>query len=158
MKMRSSVRVLTLCLAVVMGSVAWAAERQLSVAISTGTPGQAGSFAGTFIVASFSSQDGQVLATGLMNGVLQTAAGPVTSANSVSVSVTTDQASCQLLRLQIAPQDLSVVGQTVHLDQRVLEVAAQPSTGNILCSAAGAQNDPQALATLLNQLLGALAK
>jgi hypothetical protein len=78
--------------------------------------------------------------------------------------------SCQILNLDLGPLDLNLLGLTVHLNEVVLNVAAQPGpgnlVGNLLCAVANLLNGVNlgslgsalvsALATLLNNLLVAL--
>jgi hypothetical protein len=59
--------------------------------------------------------------------------------------------------------DLNLLGLTVHLDQVVLDIAAQPGAGNLLgnllCAVANLLNgglNLNGLAALLNQILAAL--
>jgi hypothetical protein len=78
--------------------------------------------------------------------------------NRVALPVTIGQASCQTLRLQFGAQDLGLPGQTVLLDQSILDVAPQPGTANQLCAAADAVSDPAALVNALNALHDAVAQ
>jgi hypothetical protein len=75
-------------------------------------------------------------------------------------------ASCGILHLVLGPLDVNVLGLVVHLDQVVLDVSAQPGSGNLLgnllCSLAGILDGNQLtqvlnqVVNLLNQLLAAL--
>ncbi|HET9596620.1 MAG TPA: hypothetical protein VFP65_13615 [Anaeromyxobacteraceae bacterium] len=78
------------------------------------------------------------------------------------------QAACPILALNLGPLDLNLLGLTVHLDQVVLNVAAQPGAGNLLgnllCAVAGLLNGLNlngllagAVANLLNAIAAALA-
>ena len=98
---------------------------------------------------------------------------PVYSINNISASGATRAlpvaGSCDILHLVLGPLDLNVLGLKVHLDRVVLDVTAQPGSGqllgNLLCAVAGLL-DPGGtlsgllgqLSTLLNQILGALGR
>jgi hypothetical protein len=79
-------------------------------------------------------------------------------------------AACPILDLTLGPLDLNLLGLTVHLNQVVLNIAAQPGNGNLLgnllCAVANLLNGlnlnilgtalANALVTLLNNLLTGL--
>jgi len=117
---------LVLCLALVTGAAASAAETQLAIPIN------GGNFVGTFTVADFANQDGQVLAQGILSGILQTGAGPVSVVKPIALFATIGQESCQILHLEVGPQDLDLLGLMVHLDGGVLDVTPRSGPGNSL--------------------------
>jgi hypothetical protein len=74
------------------------------------------------------------------------------------------QVACGILDLTLGPLDLDLLGLTIHLDEVVLNIAAEPGPGNLLgnllCAIAGLLDPPGPLGQLLaflNQLLGILA-
>ena len=82
----------------------------------------------------------------------------------VSLPVTTLQATCDILHLELGPLDLNLLGLVAHLDRVVLDITAQQGPGNLLgnllCAIAGLL-DPgpgplAAITTLLNQILAIL--
>jgi hypothetical protein len=91
---------------------------------------------------------------------------PASSRNSAPVIPA--QAACPILNLVLGPLDLHLLGLTVHLDQVVLDVNAQPGQGqllgNLLCAVANLLNGINfngllsgAIANLLNSITAALA-
>ncbi|MBW8750316.1 MAG: hypothetical protein JF565_02690 [Propionibacteriales bacterium] len=98
---------------------------------------------------------------------------PVYSINNISASGATRAlpvaGTCDILHLVLGPLDLNLLGLKVHLDRVVLDVTAQPGSGqllgNLLCAVAGLL-DPGGtlsgllgqLSTLLNQILAVLGQ
>jgi hypothetical protein len=129
-----------------------------------------GSVAGTFDIARFTQQNGQLLATGTFTGTVTDAAGTVTSGTqqvTLPVDLAASDGSCQILDLVLGPLDLDLLGLQVHLDTVHLNITAQSGPGNLLgnllCAVAGLLDANTGLstilnqiATLLNQLLGIL--
>jgi hypothetical protein len=111
-------------LTLAIGASPSAAEAQLAIPIN------GGNFVGTFTVADFANRDGQVLARGILSGILQTGTGPVSVVKPVALPATIGQASCQILHLEIGPQDLDLLGLMVHLDGGVLNATPGNSLGN----------------------------
>jgi hypothetical protein len=123
--------------------------------------GSGGTFTGTFALQRFATQDGAVVATGLLTGTLTTAAGAVTSiARTISLPVAIGETTCQILHLDLGPLSLDLLGLQIDLSRVVLDITAQAGAGNLLgnllCAVAGLLDDPSGLARLLNQILGAL--
>lgn len=126
----------------------------------TGTGGGA-TFAGTFQLQKFATQQGQLVATGLLTGVLTTAAGATTSVlRTITLPVAVGTATCQILHLDLGPLNLDILGLQIDLSRIVLDITAQSGPGNLLgnllCGVANLLNDPSGLARLLNSILDLL--
>ena len=127
-----------------------------------------GTFTGTFTVARFSSSDGTLLASGTLTGTctaVDSAGNTITRTvnQTVTVPVVGAQATCRILRLEIGPIHLDLLGLRVDTNRIVLEITAQSGPGNLLgnllCAIANALNagaPSSALANLLNQVLAIL--
>ena len=126
--------------------------------------GPASTFAGNFQLQRFAVSDGQLVATGLLTGVLTTvtAAGTTTTsvARTVAMPAAVTQATCDILHLDLGPLDLNILGLQVNLSQIVLDITAQSGAGNLLgnllCAVANLLNSPGPLADLLNRILAIL--
>ena len=115
---------------------------------------------GVFTITSFVNQGGQLVANGVLNGTLTTAAGVVPVNNlAVSFPVASVSASCPILNLVLGPLDLNLLGLTVHLNQVVLNITAVPGAGNLLgnllCAVANLLNGTN-LSGVLNTLVADL--
>ena len=131
----------------------------LSVPIA-GT-GSGATFNGAFQLQRFATQNGSVVAVGLLTGTLTTAAGAVTSvARTVTLPVAIGETTCQILHLDLGPLSLDLLGLQVDLSRVVLDITAEAGAGNLLgnllCAVAGLLDNPSGLARLLNQILGAI--
>lgn len=122
-----------------------------------------GTFVGTFTPTGFSTQNGQLAVTGVVEGVLTTTEGtavPVTQTVTTVVENATANNACTILTLDLGPLHLDVLGLVVDLNQVELDITAVPGAGNLLgnllCAVAGLLDGGQlsGLATLLNRLLG----
>jgi hypothetical protein len=118
-------------------------------------------FSGTFQLQKFATQDGAVVATGVLSGVVTTAAGATTSVvRTVTLPVAIGDATCQILHLDLGPLNLDVLGLQIDLSRIVLDITAQAGAGNLLgnllCGVANLLNDPSGLARLLNSILDLL--
>jgi hypothetical protein len=123
--------------------------------------GGGSTFNGTFTLQKFVAQNGALNAVGILTGTLTSATGVVTSVlQTVSFPVAVATATCQILHLDLGPLSLNILGLQVDLSRVVLDITAQAGAGNLLgnllCSVANLLNNPGGLATLLNQILGAL--
>jgi hypothetical protein len=124
--------------------------------------GSGNTFSGTFQLQKFATDSaGQLVATGLLSGVVTTATGATTSVvRTISLPATVGTATCQILHLDLGPLTLNLLGLNVNLSEIVLDITAQSGAGNLLgnllCSVANLLNNPSGLATLLNQILAAL--
>lgn len=123
--------------------------------------GGGGTFAGTFKLTQFAVSQGQVVANGILSGIVTGANGVQTSlVKTVALPVQITDPSCQILHLDLGPLNLNLLGLQVNLSEIVLDITAQSGAGNLLgnllCSVAGLLDNPGGLANLLNQILGAL--
>ena len=78
----------------------------------------------------------------------------------VPVNPAATTGSCPILHLDLGPLNLNLLGLTVHLNEVVLDIAAQPGPGNLLgnllCAVAGlldGSGSLSQLSALLNQIL-----
>jgi hypothetical protein len=129
-----------------------------------GTTSKGGKFIGSFNVKQFSVVNNQIVAIGTLTGTIQNGIGTVlgTVLKTISLIVTFNGASCDILHLELGPLDLNLLGLQVHLDKIVLDIDADPSgglLGSLLCAVANLLNGGGALADivgLLNQILALL--
>jgi hypothetical protein len=135
-----------------------------------------GSVAGTFTIARFVNDGGQLAAVGTVTGTVTDLFGNVVGTDTVrnvtmpvdSADVSAAQAvgSCEILDLVLGPLDLDLLGLVVHLDQVHLNITAEQGPGNLLgnllCAVAGLLDNTggggplNAIVALLNQILGIL--
>jgi hypothetical protein len=126
---------------------------------------------GTFRIARFAAQNGKLVAVGTVTAAAPDGAGVVRTAvtevavevmNISSVSdaptgVLLQQVSCGILHLELGPLDLDVLGLVVHLDKVVLDISAEPGSGNLLgnllCQIAGLLDNGSPISQLLNQIV-----
>src|ERR1051325_4943640 len=97
--------------ALVAPSVASAQARQSPLTVPvTGTGGGA-VFNGTFQLQRFAVDQGQLVATGILSGVVTTASGTSTSVlRTVTVPAAVTQATCSILNLDLGPLNLNLLG------------------------------------------------
>ncbi|MET3425044.1 hypothetical protein BJ973_004256 [Actinoplanes tereljensis] len=126
-----------------------------------------GSFAGTFTPSKFVTQDGNLLATGVLTGTVSDSSGaPVgTVTRDVSMPVTIAAVTCQVLNLVLGPLHLDLLGLVVDLNQVHLVITAVQAAGNLLGNLLCAithllDGTPTAggLAALLNAILALLGQ
>ncbi len=102
----------------------------------TDATGAIGTFAGNFQLQRFALDGGNVVAVGTLTGTLTNAAGGIIGTVLRTVSLVLDldglNASCEILHLELGPLDLDLLGLVVHLDQVVLDISAEPGSGNLL--------------------------
>jgi hypothetical protein len=116
---------------------------------------------GVLTITNFVNQNGQLVANGVLNGTLTSAAGAVTPVTNqaVALPVSSVSASCPILNLVLGPLDLNLLGLTVHLNQVVLNITAVPGAGNLLgnllCAVANLLNGTN-LSGILNILVADL--
>ena len=124
--------------------------------------GGGGTFAGTFQLQKFATDSaGQLVATGVLSGVVTTATGVTTSVlRTITLPAAVGDTTCQILHLDLGPLSLDLLGLQVDLSRIVLDITAQAGAGNLLgnllCGVANLLNDPSGLAKLLNSILAAL--
>lgn len=163
-----------------MNAAAQSANPLKNIAV-TGTGEGGGSFAGTFSVERFAEDKGQIVAIGRLNGTVKGAPGgdkevknhparmPVKATSEASNATSSqaaasDQQACPILRLQLGPLDLNLLGLRVQLNAIDLRIGAEPGQGNLLgnllCSIANLLNPGGGalgqIVNLLNQILAKL--
>ena len=141
------------------GSASAQQRRTMSLPI-TGT-GTGATFSGIFELQRFATEDGAVVASGLLTGTVTTAAGATTSvARTITLPVTIGETTCEILHLDLGPLTLDLLGLQIDLSRIVLDITAEAGAGNLLgnllCAVVNLLNDPSGLARLLNQILAAL--
>jgi hypothetical protein len=133
----------------------------------TGTAANGGSFAGQFTPTTFATQNGNVVANGVLTGTLTDASGSTvgTVNRNVTMPVTIAAATCQVLNLVLGPLHLDLLGLVVDLNQVHLVInavqAAGNLLGNLLCAVVHLlDGTPTAggLAALLNSILALLGQ
>ena len=133
-----------------------------SLTVPVAGTGSGSTFAGTFQLQKFATDStGQLVATGLLSGIVTSATGATTSiVRTISLPAAVGNSTCQILHLDLGPISLDLLGLQVNLSEVVLDITAQAGSGNLLgnllCSVANLLNNPSGLATLLNQILAAL--
>ena len=139
-----------------------AAAPASALTIPVAGTGPGGAFAGTFQLQKFATdQTGQLVATGLLTGIVTAAGGATTSiVRTITLPAAVGDATCQILHLDLGPLNLDLLGLQVNLSRVVLDITAQAGAGNLLgnllCAVANLLNDPSGLARLLNSILAAL--
>ena len=123
--------------------------------------GSGATFNGTFQLQKFATQQGQVVATGLLSGIVTTATGVTTSVvQSVALPVNVVDTTCAILHLDLGPLSLNLLGLQIDLSRIVLDITAQAGAGNLLgnllCAVANLLNDPSGLTRILNSILDLL--
>jgi hypothetical protein len=126
----------------------------------TGT-GSGAVFTGTFQLQKFATDQGQLVASGILTGIVTTASGVSTSVvRTVTMPAAVGTATCDILHLDLGPLDLNVLGLQINLSQIVLDITAQAGAGNLLgnllCAVVNLLNDPTSLSRLLNSILDIL--
>lgn len=128
---------------------------------------------GSFVPLRFVKRDGKVFVRGLVQGVVHQANGDRTTfakmrtarVKTINGTPAHARATCDILRLNLAPLDLDLLGLQVHLDRVVLNIVATTGAGkllgNLLCAVTGLldgglQGALGRLIDLLNQILGVL--
>jgi hypothetical protein len=94
-----------------------------------------GMFDGNLDVNRVALQNGQLRAIGTLSGDVVNAAGDTVGTvtdKPVSVPVTAEDGSCQILDLSIGAVNLNVLGLIVQLDPVHLNITAQQGSGNLL--------------------------
>lgn len=133
----------------------------------TGTTDNGGAFAGSFTPLKFSTQNGNVLATGVLTGAVTDSSGATVGSvtRTVSMPVTVAAATCQVLNLVLGPLHLDLLGLVVDLNQVHLVITAVQAAGNLLGNLLCAvvhllDGTPTAggLAALLNSILPLLGQ
>jgi hypothetical protein len=123
--------------------------------------GPGGTFAGTFQIQRFANQQGQLVATGILSGIVTTVAGVATSVlRTITLPVSIIDTTCEILHLDLGPLHLNLLGLEIDLSRIVLDITAEAGAGNLLgnllCAVANLLNSPGPLVRLLNQILDLL--
>jgi hypothetical protein len=131
------------------------------LAIPVTGAGNGAVFAGTFQLQKFANDNGQLVATGILTGVVTAASGATTSvARTVAIPAAVVNPTCQILHLDLGPLNLDLLGLQVNLNEIILDITAQAGAGNLLgnllCAVTNLLNNPSGLARLLNSILDAL--
>jgi hypothetical protein len=118
-------------------------------------------FSGTFQLQKFAADQGKLVASGILTGVVTTATGATTSvARTVTMPAAVGETSCEILHLDLGPLNLDVLGLQIDLSRIVLDITAQAGAGNLLgnllCAVVNLLNDPTGLSRLLNSILDLL--
>jgi hypothetical protein len=120
-------------------------------------------FSGTLDITRFSTRNGQLVASGLVNGAVRDANGNVTRRITdapVSIPVARQAATCRILHLTLGPLDLDLLGLRVHLNRVVLDITARSGPGrllgNLLCAIAHLLDGQPPLLGLVSQSLNRL--
>jgi hypothetical protein len=131
-------------------------------ATATPTGGVATPINGILNITGFAVNNGQLVATGTLNFLLD----GVQQVIQVAVPVAAATGSCPILNLTLGPLHLNLLGLVVDLNQIHLTITAQSGPGNLLgnllCSVANLLNGGGlggalgGLSALLNQVLAAL--
>ena len=120
-------------------------------------------FSGTFQLQKFATdQTGQLVATGVLTGVVTQANGATTSVvRTLALPAAVTQATCDILHLDLGPLNVDLLGLQINLSRIVLDITAQAGAGNLLgnllCAVANLLNNPSGLADLLNRILAILS-
>jgi hypothetical protein len=123
--------------------------------------GSGATFTGTFQLQKFATEQGQLVANGILTGVVTTATGVTTSVvRTVSLPAAVGTTTCEILHLDLGPLSLDLLGLQIDLSRIVLDITAQAGAGNLLgnllCAVTNLLNDPTGLSRLLNSILDLL--
>ena len=122
-----------------------------------------GTFTGTVQITNFAVQNGQLVVSGVLNGVA-TVGGITTNivnqAFTTTATLTSPNAACDILNLDLGPLFLDLLGLQVDLSAIALDIRAVPGPGNLLgnllCAVANLLNNPfgnlAGILNLLNQI------
>jgi hypothetical protein len=124
-----------------------------------GTTGE--TFTGILDLQRFRVVDGAIAAVGTLTGTLTTATGQASIVRNVvmPLDLSTAQATCAVLHLELGPLSLNLLGLIVNLNQVILDIDADPAgglLGSLLCAVAGLLNGSGPLGSitaLLNRIL-----
>jgi hypothetical protein len=151
----------TAAIAPIVPTAAAAPAPASALTIPVAGTGTGGTFAGTFQLQKFATDQGQLVASGLLTGVVTTASGATTSiVRTITLPAAVGDATCAILHLDLGPLNLDLLGLQIDLSRIVLDITAQSGAGNLLgnllCGVANLLNDPSGLSRLLNSILGLL--
>jgi hypothetical protein len=119
-------------------------------------------FRGTMEIRRFVARNDEVQAVGFLSGRMRDADGDLigrVTDKRVRMPVTAQNATCDILHLELGPLDLDLLGLVVHINRIVIDIDAVPGAGNLLgnllCAIAGLLDPPD---DVLANLLTAVAK
>jgi hypothetical protein len=147
-------------------SAAKPASPSISIPISQTlvAPNAGDTVTGQLTINEFKVIDGQLNAVGTLAARVTDATGALLGTVLTAVTIpVTGSGTCDILHLTLGPLHLNLLGLVVDLNQINLDITAQAGPGNLLgnllCTVANLLNGGSlnALANLLNQLLGVLA-
>jgi hypothetical protein len=118
-------------------------------------------FSGTFQLQKFATQQGSVVASGVLTGVVTDAQGVSTTVvRTLALPAAVGTATCDILHLDLGPLNIDLLGLQIDLSRIVLDITAQAGAGNLLgnllCGVVNLLNDPTGLTRLLNSILDLL--
>jgi hypothetical protein len=147
--------------ALAMPAITSAQARPGGLTVPVTGAGRGAVFNGTLQIQRFVNNQGQLVANGILTGVLTNATGQSTSVvQTVALPAAVTQATCEILHLDLGPLNLNILGLQIDLSRIVLDITAQSGAGNLLgnllCGIAGLLDSPGGLARLLNQILAIL--
>jgi hypothetical protein len=130
----------------------------------------AGTFVGTLDITNLAVQDGQLVGSGVLEGIATQGTGATAVVTEITQTLTNVPlallsngagAACDILTLDLGPLHLDLLGLVVDLAPVNLDITAVPGPGNLLgnllCAVAGLLDGPGGgLSNLLNGLLGIL--
>jgi hypothetical protein len=142
-------------------AVASAQNRPNPLTVPVTGAGGGAVFNGTFQLQKFANDHGQLVATGILSGVVTTATGVTTSVlRTITIPAAIIDTTCEILHLDLGPLHLDLLGLQIDLSRIVLDITAQAGAGNLLgnllCAVANLLNDPSGLVRILNSILDLL--
>ena len=118
-------------------------------------------FAGTFQLQRFAVDQGQLVATGILTGVVTTSTGATSVARTLALPAAIVNPTCEILHLDLGPLSLDLLGLQIDLSRIILDITAEAGAGNLLgnllCAVTNLLNNPSALARLLNTILAIIS-
>ena len=128
------------------------AHSEMTVGVNGAVSGA--EFSATLTLRRFVREDGHLLAIGTLHPIPHSGPPASTRVGTLRVPVTSVSGTCEMLRLELGPVDLTQHG-PLHVNEFAVHVSAADGgpLGESLCSIARKLDDPEALAKLLSQLL-----
>src|SRR5262245_59378245 len=121
MKKALAVATLFLFTSALAAPMASAQPRQSPLTIPVTGAGSGSVFNGTFQLQRFANNQGQLVATGVLSGVVTNATGATTSVlRTITVPAAVTQATCDILHLDLGPLNLNLLGLNIDLSRIVL--------------------------------------
>jgi hypothetical protein len=123
-----------------------------------GTSTEGRTFRGNFDVQRFVTKNGELMAQGVVTGVVRDASGTVVKQGSTPALMRIAQirATCRILHLVLGPLDLDLLGLRIQLNRVVLDITARQGPGrllgNLLCAIAHLLDGGAPGSAIANQL------